>query len=173
MKLITRATSIFDRTIGLLSLFAGILIIYMMLSVTAEVATRYFLGGMMGWVIEVSEYSLLFITFLATAWVLKREGHVRMDLVLRQLNPRAQTLLNIVTSIIGAVICLIIFWYGVQVTWNSYQIGYTMAKPLRPPQFLILFIIPVGSFLLFIQFLRRTYGYLGHWKELSGKEQRL
>jgi len=170
MKLITKATAIFDRTIGLLSLFAGILIIYIMLSVTAEVATRYFLGGMMGWVIEVSEYSLLFITFLATAWVLKREGHVKMDLVLRRLNPRTQSLLNIITSIIGALICLIVAWYGVKVTWNSYQIGYVMAKPLRPPQFLILFIIPVGSFLLFIQFLRRTYGYLGHRKELPNKE---
>ncbi len=169
MKLITKTTSIFDRTIGLLSLCAGILIIYVMLSVTVEVATRYFLGSMMGWVIEVSEYSLLFITFLATAWVLKREGHVKMDLVLRRLSPGTQTRLNIATSILGAVICLIVFWYGVKVTWDSYQIGYIMAKPLRPPQFLILFIIPVGSFLLFIQFLRRAYGYLGHRKELSSK----
>ena len=173
MKLITKATPIFDRTIGLLSLFAGILILFIMLSVTAEVATRYFLGSMMGWVIEVSEYSLLFITFLATAWVLKKERHVKMELVLRRLNPRTQSLLNIITSIIGAIICLIVAWYGVKVTWGSYQIGYIMAKPLRVPQFLILFIIPVGSFLLFIQFLRRTYGYLGHWKELPNKESGL
>ena len=173
MKLITKATPIFDRTIGLLSLFAGILILFIMVSVTAEVATRYFLGSMMGWVIEVSEYSLLFITFLATAWVLKKERHVKMELVLRRLNPRTQSLLNIITSIIGAIICLIVAWYGVKVTWGSYQIGYIMAKPLRVPQFLILFIIPVGSFLLFIQFLRRTYGYLGYWKELPNKESGL
>jgi len=34
-------------------------------------------------------------------------------------------------------------------------------------------IIPIGSFLLFIQFLRRAYGYFTGWRAIPDKEQRL
>ena len=114
---------------------------------------------------------LLYITFLGTAWLLKRDGHVKMDLLLTRLNSRVRNSLNIITSLVGAIICLTIACFGAWVTWDTLQMGYKMSTALEPPQFLILFIIPLGTFLLFIQFLRRTHGYLEMWKASLDKEQ--
>ena len=119
----------------------------------------------------MTEYSLLYMTFLGTAWVLKREGHVRMDLVLNRLNPTSQALANVLSSIAGAIICLVITAYGVKVCWDLYQSGQYFAAFLKPPKFIILAIVPVGCFLLFIQFLRRTYGYSKDLRALPSKGQ--
>ncbi len=63
MKLITKITAIFDRTIEAMVILAGILLAFAVLSVSVAVATRYFLGYPIGWVIEISTYILLYITF--------------------------------------------------------------------------------------------------------------
>ena len=102
----------------------------------------------------------MYIGFLGATWVLKEEGHIKMDLVVNRLNPRAQAWLNIVTSFIGIIICLIITWYGILVTLHLYQSGQYFAAYLKPPKYIILSVVPLGCLLLFIQFVRRTYGYI-------------
>ena len=156
--------SFFDRTIGLLALLGAIILVFMMVIVDYEVVARYLLNRPTAWMLEVVEYALLYLAFLGAAWVLKEEGHIKMDLVLNRLDPRAQVWLNIATSIIGAIICLVITWYGVKVAWDLYQSGQYYAAFLKPPKYIIVAIVPVGCFLLFIQFLRRAYGYLAVMK---------
>jgi len=173
MKLLRKATSIFDGTINLLALLAAILIVFMMLAVTYEVVMRYFLTRPTTWVIEITELCLLFVTFLGTAWLLREEGHVRMDLVLSRLKPKTQATLNIVTSIIGAIICLTLFWYGARVSWDVFVRDYYQYSVLNIPYVVIIVVVPIGSFLLSIQFLRRAYGFLGGLRAARAEEQRL
>lgn len=166
MKLWQRVNSIFDGTIGLLAILMAIVIVFIMLTVSADVVMRYFLNRPTVWVIEISEYLLLSITFLGGAWVLKREGLVKMDLLLNRLNPKNQAIVNLITSAIGTLVCLAIFWFGTAVTWDFYQTGYFMHSELKPPKFILLAIIPAGMLLLSIQFIRRTRGYLMDWRSL-------
>jgi len=163
MKLITKLTTIFDRTIEALAVGAAVLIAYLIVSVALAVILRGFRTGIEG-LFESTEYSLLWLTFLGAAWVLREESHVKMDLLLTRLSSRNQTILNVITSIIGAIICLALTWFGVKVTWDNFQTGYFLHTVIAPPIYPILIIIPVGSFLLFIQFLRRTHRYLESWR---------
>ncbi len=159
-----KVSVIFDRTISFLAFLAGVLIIFMMLAVGTEVITRYFFNQPLMGLTEIIEITLLYITFLGTAWLLKKEGHVKMDIVISRLKPRTQALANFVTSIIGVVICLAIAWYGAKVTWDHFHTAIFETPILEIPDAYVLVIIPIGSFLLFIQFLRRTFGYLELWR---------
>ena len=164
MKMMRIFTNIFNRTINLMVILAGILLIFTMLSISMGVASRYLFGRPMGWVVEISEYSLVYITFLVAAWVLKREGHVKMDLVFNRLSPRTQHMMSIITSIISAIVCFILFWYGVKVTWELFRTHYFTPTILGFPKFVIVAIIFIGSLLLFFQFLIRAFGYLSTWR---------
>ncbi len=170
MKLLKRVASIFDQSNNVLAFFAAILIIVMMLVVVYEIFTRYFLNSPTIWTLEITKYILLWITFLSAAWLLREEGHVKMDILLNQLNPRAQTILNIITSSICTIIFFIITWYAVKVTWELFQTGYLMPGLWSPPKWPILAIIPVGSFLLFVQFMRRTYRFITGSRSLLSQE---
>ena len=170
MKLITKATNIFDRSLDVTALLAGVLLIYIMLAITNEIIIRSFLGRTMIALMEISEYALLYITFLGAAWVLRREGHVRMDLVISRLNPRAQIMLNIITAGLGAIAFLIITWYGIKVTWFLFETNYHMLSALRPIKWPIVGIIPVGSLLFSVQLLRQAYSLGEKWRALPSKK---
>lgn len=157
MKLLN---AILDGTIDVLAVFGRVLIVLVMLVVSADVVMRYFFNSPMFWVLESTQYALVFILFLSAAWVLRNEGHVKMDLIINRLNPRAQHRVNIITSILAAIVCLIITWYGAKMAWTFIQIDYLYPGSLVIPAYLLVAVIPIGSFLLFIQFLRRAYGYL-------------
>jgi TRAP-type C4-dicarboxylate transport system permease small subunit len=135
-----------------------------MLVVCADVFLRYFFNRPMFWVLESTQFALVFITFLGAAWVLKNDGHVRMDIVINRFSQRTQDRINIVTSILCAVACLVVTWYGVKVWWDYFQINYLYAGSLVIPAYYLEAVIPIGGFLLFIQFLRKAYGYLGKLK---------
>ena len=164
MRLLNKLSGIFDRTNDILTFLAVLFLAFITLLVTTEVVMRYFLGHSIIWVMEVSEYSLLWMTFLSTAWVLRREAHVKMDMVLNRLKPGTQSLLNILTSIIGAIVCFVIAWYSAGVTWDQFLRGVARVGMVDIPKAPVMAIIPIGSFLLFIQFLRRSYGYLRSWR---------
>ncbi len=173
MKLLKKATNIFDGTINLLALSSAVILVLVMFAVLYEIFMRYFLNRPTLWVPEYTEVSLLFIVFLGTTWLLKKERHVSMDIVLTRLTPRTQTMVNIITSIIAAIVFLVVAVYGVEATWDAFIAGTRRSAMLRTPAYLIMFIIPVGSFMLFIQLLRRTYGYLREWRAAPDQEQGL
>lgn len=169
MKLRTKITNAFDSVISSLFSLGAVTIVFLMFLVITQVTVRNF-GVEMIWAFEVSEYSLLWITFLATAWVLKREGHVKMDLVLNRLNPKAEALLNVITSIIGLLICLTYTWYGIKIALSLFESGYTLYTEIDPPLWPIISIVPIGGFLLSIQFLRRGHENLSRWRTMGNKE---
>jgi len=140
--------------------FAGVLVIGIMLSVSADVTLRTFLNRPITWVLEGTEYSLLYITFLGAAWLLKREGHVRVDIVLNQLEPRPRAILNVVTSIILAIVCFLLVWYGTQSTLNNLQRGILSVRYYSLPKFAFLAVIPLGRLLLLVDSLKKTFEFL-------------
>ena len=164
MKLLAKISAGFDRSVGILAFLGIVLVVFMIFGVSTDVILRYFFSRPIHWMLEVTAYSLLWMTFLGVAWVLKGEGHVKVDLVLKRLNPKTQAMLTIITSLMGAIIFLVITWYGAKVTWEHLQTGYFLSTLLRPPKWPILAIIPIGSFFLFIQFLRRAYAQLDIWR---------
>lgn len=165
-NLLANVNKIYNRVIELGALIAGVLLIFLMLSVTLEVTLRYFLGRPTSWVGEICGYILLYIPFLVAAWVLRKDGHVRMDLVIITLSPKTQSLLNAITSFVCAAICFLLTWYGIKVTLYFSNLGYKTPTVLMLPKSIIIAVIFVGSFLLAVQFLIGTFNHLRTWREL-------
>ena len=158
---------VFEHMMTAFTVIAGVLCILMMLGISTEVVTRYFFKMPILGMLEASEMTMLYVTFLAAAWVLKKEGHVSMDLINSYLSPRTLGILNVFLSLIGASIALVLLWYGAKVTIGAFQEGTHMPGNMEINTGYQLLIIPVGSLLLFIQFLRRAYGF---WKKTKSGE---
>lgn len=164
-ELLRRSGLVFDRTIDFLFYLGCSLVIFAWLSIVTGVLMRYILNKPLAWSIEVSEYILMYITFLGAAWVLKKEGHVSLDIVLNMSSARTQAALNTITSVLGAIICLIVSYYGTVLTWERFQLGAVMAgKTLEISQIPLLAVLPAGFFLFAVQFLRRAYGHFNIWR---------
>lgn len=160
LKLLTRASTVFDRILELSALLAAVILLFIMLLVSAGVILRYFFHNPLRWSFDVSEIALLYITFLGTAWLLRAEGHVKVDILISRFKPTVQAYFGIFSSIVGIIISWVLVWYGAQVTIDHFQRGIVEPTAVEFPVGPILLIIPLGSILLFIQSLRRSYGYL-------------
>ena len=148
-----------DGIIDGMAVLAGLLVVFMMFAICYEVVLRYFLFSPLTWVTEISEYILLYATFLGAPWVLKREGHVKVDIILARLSAKNRKIMNIVTSIIGVGVCLVLVWFGTQLALDLYQRGIPVIKSLSVPKFLLVGIIPLGGLFMAIQFIRRMVAY--------------
>ncbi|WP_300456050.1 TRAP transporter small permease [Desulfobacula sp.] len=151
---------IIDRIQTAMIILAGIMLIFIMLSVCLEVVLRNLFNTSLIWITEVTEVLLLYITFLGSAWVLKEGGHVKVDIILSRLSPRKISFLGIFSSIIGIFVCLILTVYGFKLTMASLQNGLYTTSALEIPMWIILIIIPIGGLMLLIQFMRRTLRFV-------------
>ena len=154
----------FDRAITFLGKLASWLPLVIMLIVCLEVTMRYFFGNPISWAVEVSEFSIWFITFLGMAWLLKEEGHVNVEFLLDFLTPKNRNLLNFLTSMVGAAMCLAMFVYGAQSTWIAFEIGRVTRTAMMVKQWPLLIVLPVCFFFLFIQFIRRSIDFFKRWR---------
>src|SRR4030042_3175248 len=145
MRFGTKLGILFDHTLEVMVMFVGILLVFAVLSINVAVASRYFLGYPIWWVIEISSYILLYITFLVGAWVLREEGHVIIDILLEQLSPRTSSLMNIITSTMSLAVCFVLTFYGAKGTWDLFRTDYFTPTQLELPKWMINVIIFVGS----------------------------
>ena len=158
MSLGLKISTAFDRILEILAITSIALIVFIWGAVCLEVVMRYFLSKPQVWVHELTEYSLLFITYLAAAWLLNIEKHIKMEIVIDRLNPTVQLWISVITSTLGALACLILFLFSLQTTWEHK--GFFDPQMLELPKAPLLAVIPLGSLLLFIQFLRRIHRLL-------------
>ncbi len=136
---------------------AAALIIFMMLAISYSVIVRYVWDQPVAWVVEISSYLMLYITFLGSAWLLQQDGHVEIDLFVGSLPPRAKAAFKGITSFGGAIVGLILTWKGTAVTIDYFQRKVVVIGILDTPQFLLMAIIPVGGALIFLGFLLKIW----------------
>jgi C4-dicarboxylate transporter DctQ subunit len=155
----------FDHALNSSAYVASLLILIAWVIVCSEIVMRYFFKNPLTWAVEFTEYIMLYATFLGSAWLLRAEEHVNINLVFEKLNPRTQAIISFVTSILGMIACSIIVWYGAESTLTHYRDGMRTFTAMILLKWPFIIIIPFGSFLLAVQFARRAYGC---WEKMMG-----
>jgi TRAP-type C4-dicarboxylate transport system permease small subunit len=139
--------SLYARLLELLAAVAAVLLGASALAITLDVAGRNVGLGTLPWILEVSEYVLPLATFLVAPWLLYRNEHVRLDILLHR-----WPALGHLTNVIGLAVCLVLVWYGVLTIRNS---GGMVLKSVVFPEWWLYVPVPVCFGLLAIEFVRR------------------
>jgi TRAP-type C4-dicarboxylate transport system permease small subunit len=136
---------------------AAILLGATALAVTLDVLARNLGIGATGWVVEVSEYSLPVATLLVAPWLLYRNEHVRLDVVLVAL-PRPMALaLERCADVLGILICTVFVWFGAKLIGDSARMGSMIIKTLVIPEWWQYALVPVSFALMAVEFARRLW----------------
>ncbi|MBI4286762.1 MAG: TRAP transporter small permease [Chloroflexi bacterium] len=151
---------VFNRVLVAGAILTGAITAYVMLSVDLEVVLRYGFTRPTSWVLDFTEYALVYITFLTSAWLLSKDGHVKIDVILERLPAKAQRALNITTSIIATIACLLFFVFSAWMTLEAAQRSEFLVHGTIVPKWSIWIAMPLGSLLLTIQYVRRTMDFI-------------
>jgi TRAP-type C4-dicarboxylate transport system permease small subunit len=148
---------------------AEILILFVMVIITGEVAARYIFNSPTLWVIDVSRYCLVYIAFLAAPVLLLKNLHINVDLVLTHVGARMRTLLSLASQILCSVAFLTLFVISLVTTWDHYARGIRVIDPIEIPKFIPLAIIPIGALALLGASVVRI---ASEWKALRARGPR-
>ena len=144
----SRFSKILDMILLGLFYFAMFLVFVMVVIICSEVVSRYFFNRPSIWVVDITGYILLYITFLGAAWLAREKGHVMIEVLTSRLSSETQRLLTIVTNTIGAIFCFFFaIWTGLEF-WKKLIAGTLVIELFEVPEWTILIIIPIGSLLL-------------------------
>ena len=134
---------------------AAIILGAMAVLVTLDVVLRNVGLGTIAWVNEVSEYSLPVATLLVAPWLLHRNEHVRLDVLLVSLPANAARLLEKTCDGLGIAICAVFVWYSIRLIHDSSRIGSMVVKTLAIPEWWQYALVPLSFSLLAVEFARR------------------
>jgi C4-dicarboxylate transporter, DctQ subunit len=104
---------------------------------------------------EVIVYLIIWAIMIVSSQLVRRDGHVRPDLVLRLLPPRYLRLVEIFNCLVAIVFCGALVWYGWQIVDTSLLIDETSSTDLQFPMWIYYLALPVGSALMLVRYLMR------------------
>jgi len=111
--------------------------------------------GSIWWLYEGVEYTLYFGVFIGAPWVLNQGAHVRVDVLTAVLNTASAQHVERIMDLAGAVLCVLLCFYGSRVMLWEFQDGTMPDKDLRIPTGYMMVIFSASFFLLAVEFLLR------------------
>lgn len=130
----------------------GVLAIALMLSY--EVIMRYVFRSPTIWTFSFSIYTSTGIGLLGSAWALRTDAHVKVDLVVRWMSEKMRRVMEIIGCICGLVFSTVLAWKGWEMVMLSYTIGRVSSDTLNTPIFIPQLAVPLGAALLCLQLIR-------------------
>lgn len=154
MKILKVMGNIYDHIINYLYYFVGVLLVFVMCTITYAVISRYFFSKPIGWISEISGYILIPLAVLAAPVLLRDGGHIKVDVITNLVSKKVNSVLTIITSFLGSALFLVITWFGLKVTADMYAKNYLTDTFLSVPKFILVGIVTLGVFLITIQYAR-------------------
>lgn len=150
----------YERFAAALAAVAAVLILAMSICTTYDVLARYFFNIDSPWAFDLTEYSLVWVTFLGAPWVLLQDRHIRIEVLVEVLPPKVQRVLGIVTTLVALAACAVLVWKTGSAAIQYYTTGVEMPRIWRIPKVWPYIILPIGSVLLCISCVARLTIYL-------------
>jgi len=143
---------------------AGLLIAAMMVVITIDVVVRNLGYQSSGHFFTFTEYALLLVPCLGAPWLVREKGHVYVEILLMQLRRRQRAALRLAIGIVCIAVCLVLAWYGFEVTLRDYLANEKDVRSLDMPRWMVVGFVPLSFAMMAVEFLRflvRREDFLG------------
>lgn len=152
----------YNGLITCLAVISGFIFGLMAFFIGADVFMRNVMESGMPWVIEATEYAMYVATVFAAPWVLREGSHVSVDVITSMLPQRYGRYVVLVASLLGSLICLIVFYYSAIATITAFERSSMVYKSFTIPEWWVNFFVPFGMALMTIEFFLLFWSRLVH-----------
>lgn len=141
-----------------------------LLLATVNVVLRiFFPRSALEWGDEVQVYLVVWAVCLSFAAVTAADRHVKADLFVSMLSPRAKRLSVVLADLLGLLMAGTLAWYGYLVAHDSWEFGDLSTTTLRFPLWIYYAALPVGAGLMALRYaVRLVFGRRAAGGELHG-----
>ncbi len=116
-----------------------------------------------GWAEEVIVYLIIWAVMIVSSQLVRSDGHVRPDLVLRLLPPQGQRVMEAFNCLVALAFCFGMIWYGWEIVSASWLLEETSSTDLGFPMWIYYAALPTGGVLMFVRYVIRLIRYLFYY----------
>jgi C4-dicarboxylate transporter, DctQ subunit len=109
---------------------------------------------------EVIVYLVVWGIMLAASQLVRTDGHVRPDLVLRAVSPGVQRWMEAANCLVALAFCAGLAWYGFSIVETSWMLDERSSSDVQFPMWLYSAAVPTGAALMSGRYLIRLYRYI-------------
>ena len=143
---------------------AALLIAGMMSAITIDVVVRNLGYQSSAHLFTFTEYALLIVPCLGAPWLVREKGHVYVEILFTYLNPSRRAVLRTAIAWLCIAVCLVLAWYGAEVTVRDYLGNEKDVRSLDMPRWMVVGFVPLSFLMMAVEFLRflvRRENFLG------------
>src|SRR5580704_10313612 len=111
------------------------------------------------WAEEVIVYIAVWAVMLVASDLVRTNGHVRPDLVLRLLRPQAQRWVETFNCLVAIAFTFGLVWYGWEVVDTAQMLDQRSSSDLQFPLWIYYTALPVGGALMLARYIIRLVRY--------------
>jgi TRAP-type mannitol/chloroaromatic compound transport system permease small subunit len=157
-----------DRLNEFIGWLVGPAIVFVSAAIVYEVISRGAFNVATSWVNESVIYGSSAVYLLVGGYALLHRRHVRIDLVLGMISPRAARVLDLVTLPFLAIYALALMIAGFDLAWSSFLQAEGTGSPWNPRIWPVKMCIPLAGLLVLLQALSNLFRDIG-WAPPAGK----
>lgn len=132
------------------------LLLFGLVIVVMEIASRATGSGSFLWSEEVSRYTLIWMTYLGVAAAVRANANIRVTVLIGMLPVRAQRALELAICLLCLVFALFVAWYGLAFVEGARMLGLMSSDSDLPiPIWVFQAIVPVGFALIALRLVER------------------
>jgi C4-dicarboxylate transporter DctQ subunit len=112
---------------------------------------------------EIIVYLVIWAIMIVSSQLVRSDGHVRPDLVLRLLPPSVQRWVEVFNCLVALVFCAGLVWYGWQIVDTSLLLDERSSTDLQFPMWIYYSALPTGGALMAVRYAGRLVRYVGFY----------
>jgi TRAP-type mannitol/chloroaromatic compound transport system permease small subunit len=150
-----------DRLNDAIGWLLGPVIVFVSAAIIYEVVSRGVFSRATIWVNETVIYGSSAVYLLVGGYALLHRRHVRIDLLLGVISPRAARILDLVVLPFLVVYALALIWAGGGLAWTSFNQSEGTGSPWNPAIWPVKACIPLAGLLVLLQAFSNLFRDLG------------
>lgn len=163
---LVRAT---DAAVTTSAYLAGVVLFALMLLTVADVASRYFLNAPINGVVDLTQFAVLIMTFMAFAYCGFRGANVVIELLFNTLGPITQRWINRLANGLGCLLFAVIAWRSVVQSFDVREFNET-SQLLTIQYWPFYYLLAFGAALFAWVLLLRVFVELPEENDAQGDE---
>ncbi len=158
---------IVNRLSQLAGYVSALAILAATLIIVEQVLVRYIFRSPTIWQVETAVYLLIAATFLGSAYGLKENAHISIDMFILYLPEGVRRKLELTTMAVAMAFCFFLAYRGAVMWWEAFEGNWRSSSLLSVPLVYPYALIPVGMFLTGLQYIVKIHGVLFPEEDLT------
>src|SRR5262245_16010326 len=153
-RALTPISRAYDALIYDMAMVAGFLLAAMMVIITLDVVLRNLGYQSSAHFFTFTEYALLIVPWLGAPWLAREKGHIYVEILLMSMPEKARRRMTMLIGVICIAVCLVVAWYGFEVTWRDFVQNEKDVRSMDFPRWMVVGFIPLSFLMMAIEFAR-------------------